>query len=284
MTTAKILADSINGTGSRLTTFEVEVPKYVLGQLAKHRQLSMNFESSRAKPFWRVLEQVVHDPYIPTRFGKYSSGMQPVGYFNQNEVIGIIEEWVTSAHSAAHQAIDVGYRDDDQGVYSEAHRRLRLAVWNGKTLDWFKDNPPEVAKELLNRILEPYMKVKGVVSATEWDNFIQLRANPEAQDDINYLAQDINRLLAENNPTFVSAGACHLPDLGKNPTEVVENIARVSYGNHRSTTKREPGALYEQLAESGHWSPFEHVALVQGNGKSNFHSSWTQLRQILGGN
>lgn len=280
--TTTILADSINGAGSRLTTFEVELPKYVLGQLAKHRQLSMNFESSRAKPFWRVLEQVVHDPYIPERFGKYSSGMQPAGYFNQNEAMGIVEDWASSAHSAAHQAIEVGYRDDEDGVYSEAHRRLRLAVWGGKTLDWFKDNPPMMAKELLNRILEPYMKVKGVVSATEWDNFIQLRANPEAQDDINYLAQDIKSLLADNEPTFVHAGQCHLPDFGEDPTEVVENIARVSYGNHRSTSKREPGDLYHQLANSGHWSPFEHVAFAQEDSKgSNFDSSWTQLRSIL---
>ena len=284
MTTAKILADSINGTGSRLTTFEIEVPKYMVAQLNTHRAISRNYESSRAKPFWRVLEQVINDPYVPKRFGKPSRGMQPAGYFEGEERLDLIEKWGASLGLAMLSALQVGYRGASDADFYLANYHLREAIQYGGNLDWFKANPPLVAKETLNRLLEPYMKVKGVISATEWDNFIHLRANSDAQDDINELATQIKSLLADSDPTFVAVGEWHLPNLGTDKDEVVENIARVSYGNHRSLSTRPVGTLYRDLQDGGHWSPFEHVAMVLGNGKSNFDSSWTQLRQLLGGN
>ena len=280
MTTATILADSINEADSRLTTFEIEVPKYMVAQLNTHRAISRNYESSRAKPFWKVLEQVINDPYVPKRFGKPSRGMQPAGYYEGDEHEELVQAWKRASVDAVYSAFTLGYA----GQPTEGVLNLVDAQYTGGSLDWFKVNPPLVAKETLNRLLEPFMKVKGVISATEWDNFIQLRANPEAQDDINYLAQEIKRLLADSDPTFVAAGEWHLPNLGTDKVEVVENIARVSYGNHRSLSTRPVGTLYRELQEGGHWSPFEHVAMVLGHGKSNFDSSWTQLRQLLGGN
>ena len=289
MTTAKILADSINGTGSRLTTFEIEVPKYMVAQLNTHRAISRNYESSRAKPFWRVLEQVCTDPYIPKRFGKPSRGMQPAGYYEFD--YAQVRAWRAGVNSAVEVAITLGYSETGElGDLSEeaydATMMMLLDYEVGLPIDfsWFKANPPLVAKETLNRLLEPFMKVKGVISATDWDNFIHLRANSDAQDDINELAQQIKRLLADSDPTFVAVGEWHLPNLGADKDEVVENIARVSYGNHRSPSSRPEGTLYRDLQDGGHWSPFEHVAMVLGNGKSNFDSSWTQLRQLLGGN
>lgn len=109
MTTAKILADSINGTGSRLTTFEVEVPKYMVAQLNTHRAISRNYESSRAKPFWRVLEQVCTDPYIPKRFGKPSRGMQPAGFYTGSDYLSFSNEWRRASIAAAEQAVSLGY-------------------------------------------------------------------------------------------------------------------------------------------------------------------------------
>lgn len=282
MTTAKILADSINEDASRLTTFEIEVPKYMVAQLNTHRALSRNYESSRAKPFWRVLEQVITDPYVPKRFGKPSRGMQPAGYHEARDAYEISERWQDTAMSAAYLALDVAYIN--HGKFKTAHRNLQGHLNEGGSLEWFKKNPPEVAKETVNRILEPFMKVKGVISATEWDNFIDLRANPDAQDDINDLANQIDHLLDTNTPKEVEYGEWHLPALGEDKVEIVENIARVSYGNHRTSSKREVGTLYKELRDGGHWSPFEHVAQSGSDGSSNFDGSWTQLRQILGGN
>lgn len=288
MTTAKIIADSINPAGSRLTTFEVQVPKYMLAQLNTHRTLSRNYESSRAKPFWRVLQQVCEDPYIPERFGKYNSGMQPAGYFEGEKASELNCVWGDSATWAAHGAIDLGYLNPK--TYSTAHDELRKAVYEGGSFEWFKDNPPQVAKETINRLLEPFMKVTGVVSATNWDSLLTTRTAQDAQDDINTMARAIQSGLAENEPTPIKWGEWHVPFSNADYADsyelaqAVERVARVSYGNLHLVSKRPVGELFEQLQDGGHWSPFEHVAQADEEGyTSNYHTSWSQYRHILGG-
>lgn len=264
----KILADTINPSGSRLTTFEATVPKYVLAQLAKHRQLSMNFESSRAKPFWKVLKQVCQDPYVPTRFGKPSKGMQPAGYAEGEEHERSVHDWLAArdvaVESAVHLAADASLLD------------IFAKVLCNFDEDFVKSLELRVAKETVNRLLEPFMKVSGIISATEWDNFLKLRTAPDAQDDINILARGIQELLESHEPAL---DTIHAPY--GDTVEAVERIARVSYGNHNAVSQREPGELYAQLVEGGHWSPFEHFAYADDRRvSSNFDSSWHQLRHI----
>lgn len=264
-----ILADTINPSGSRLTTFEVTVPKYVLAQLAKHRQLSMNFESSRAKPFWKVLKQVCEDPYIPTRFGKPSKGMQPAGYAEGEEHERNVHDWLAARDETVESALRFATDAYLEDIYSKVLDEFDEAYVRSLEL--------RVAKETVNRLLEPFMKVSGIISATEWDNFLKLRTAPAAQDDINILARGIQELLESNEP---ERGTVHEPYGGT--VEAVERIARVSYGNHNTVSQREPGELYAQLVEGGHWSPFEHFAIADGsNVSSNFDSSWHQLRHIV---
>lgn len=276
MTTAKILADSINEDAVRLTTFEIEIPKYMVAQLNTHRALSRNYESSRAKPFWKVVEQVLLDPYFPERFGSYGPGMQPAGYLEGTDHLNALEGWLDARTDALNAAIYIAYPDK-----TELNRMWRKSIDEQTgTAGMVRENPPKVAKELLNRILEPYMKVKGIISATEWDNFLTLRGDSDAQDDINSLAKQISDLLNNNEPTFVEQGDWHLPYPSAWIFENVERIARVSYGNHNAESKRPVGELFSQLADSGHWSPFEHVAQAGWDGKSNFDPTWIQLREI----
>lgn len=276
MTTAKILADSINEDAVRLTTFEIEIPKYMVAQLNTHRALSRNYESSRAKPFWKVVEQVLLDPYFPERFGAYGPGMQPAGYLEGDEHYKALEGWLDARIDALNAAITVAYPDKE-----ELNQMWRKSIEEQTgTAGMVRENQPKVAKELLNRILEPYMKVKGIISATEWDNFLALRGDSDSQDDINTLAKQISDLLVTNDPEFVEPGEWHLPFSDTGTVENVERIARVSYGNHNAKSKRPEGELYLQLADSGHWSPFEHVAQAGWDGKSNFDPTWIQLREI----
>lgn len=249
MVSVTLLADSVNSVGDRLTTFEVEVPKYLLGQLAKHRQLSMNFESSRAKPIEKVIDQVMFDPYIPIRFGCAGKGMSPAHYLEGSDDIKAITRWLTARNRAVESARDLALR---------------------------ADGTPFVAKEIVNRLLEPFMKVKGIVSATEWDNFLKLRTADDAQDDINQLAKEIEKLLSTHEPV---RQVRHLP-LGDSVKEAVERIARVSYGNHRAKSTRPVGELYDQLRDSGHWSPFEHVAYAAAGTTSGNFVGWVQLREV----
>ena len=63
MIQAKIVADSINIQGDRLTTLEVVMPRYILAEFNTHRMLSRNSASSRAIPFDKMLEMVKTNPF-----------------------------------------------------------------------------------------------------------------------------------------------------------------------------------------------------------------------------
>lgn len=48
---ARIIADSLNEHGNRLTTFILTFPRIVLAEFNTHRMISKNSASSRAIPF-----------------------------------------------------------------------------------------------------------------------------------------------------------------------------------------------------------------------------------------
>jgi hypothetical protein len=69
----QIIADSI--AVSRLTTFEITMPKMVVAEFNTHCMIARNSASSRAIPVERILAAVESDPVIP-EFGLNGAGMQ----------------------------------------------------------------------------------------------------------------------------------------------------------------------------------------------------------------
>ena len=144
MIQAKIVADSINIQGDRLTTLEVVMPRYILAELNTHRMLSKNSASSRAIPFSKVVKEVQERPFIPYAWQKDHKGMQGTEYLTEIEDIKSAEgEWLKA-------------RD--------------LAIQQARYL-----NGIGVTKQLANRLLEPFMYHKVLVSATEFENLFNLR-------------------------------------------------------------------------------------------------------------
>lgn len=145
MINAKIVADSKNKHGNRITTMVVTFPRFILAELNTHRMFSRNSASSRAIPFEKMLESVQNNPFIPIAWQKDHKGMQGNEYFTDEEVkkCGIIEQWL-------------GARD--------------FAVTRAKALSELK-----VTKQLCNRLLEPFMWHTVIITATEWENFFALR-------------------------------------------------------------------------------------------------------------
>jgi hypothetical protein len=74
---ARILLDSVSSAGIRLTTLEVEFPRYLLAEFNTHRQFSRNFRSSRAVPVERMLTEIEQHPFVPLYFGKNQPGCRP---------------------------------------------------------------------------------------------------------------------------------------------------------------------------------------------------------------
>jgi hypothetical protein len=70
---AKVIADSINPFGNRLTTLQVTFPRFILAELNTHRVLSRNSASSRVIPPEKLIARVLAHPFVPEVF--YSRAM-----------------------------------------------------------------------------------------------------------------------------------------------------------------------------------------------------------------
>lgn len=247
---AKILADSISPEGVRLTTFEVTFPRLVLAEVNTHRVLSRNSASSRAIPVKKAIRMVREDPFVPESFVRNQAGMS--GDFD-------LEDWKATAAK-------ITWHGAKWAALGAATILERL----------------ELHKALANRILEPFKWHTAIITATEWDNFLALRTDKNAQPEFRKIALEMQRLLQDRIPIELQYGEWHLPlvdrfnDIAVFPSDMtgpvkvnwelgkklsVGRCARVSYLTHDG--KREPDKdveLHDRLKGNGHLSPFEHVA------------------------
>lgn len=259
---AEVLADSINAaTGDRLTTFRVRVPKFLLAEINTHRSLSKNFASSRAIPASKIRHQVLFDPFVPTYFGANQKGMQA-----KKELTGI----------RLFLAKQLWLKARLLGCFSH---------WVGEKIG--------LHKQLVNRILEPWMWADGVISGTEWNNFFALRCHEDAQPEFRQLAEQIECAHKYSEPKLLQPGEWHLPFTSLwdvLPLEDLKRVstarcARVSYllrENHRSNLDSDI-ELCNRLMGSNpkHLSPAEHpgMALPTKERIGNY-VGWKQYRKF----
>ena len=147
---AKIIADSIDGRGNRIVSYILTYPRFIHAELMTHRMFSRNAASSRAIPLVKMMKSVEEDPVVPIAFQKKHSGMQGTEYITDEQGIKVAKAaWLMGADSA-------------------------LAVV--KAMDMLN-----ITKQLCNRILEPYLWYTVLVTATEYDNWFELRV-PQYSD------------------------------------------------------------------------------------------------------
>ncbi len=283
---AKIIADSYSNNGQRLTTFELEYPRFIHSEFMTHRVFSRNAASSRAIPLNTMIKLVWNNPAEPVHWGKNQSGMQA-----KEELTGDALYWTK-----------------------------KLWKWSGRVMCGFAwlFGKTNVHKQIANRILEPWSHIKVVVSATEWDNFFSLRNHPDAQPEIHELARQMWDLYSSNKPKLLKEGEWHLPYIETrwmsgfkyDPLEEVWSpyyycgsewiqsldeaiklsaslCAQVSYRKADESIKKAL-LIYDRLVESKpvHASPFEHQATPAKSNiviSGNFRG-WIQFRQSIPGN
>lgn len=250
MITVDLHLDSINDHGDRLTTFVCYIPKQLLQETNTHRVLSRNAASSRAVSTDRILKQVNDAPFIPPSWGKDNGKMYHEEEIEHPEYATVT--WLNARDAAVHWAKVL----QKEGVH----------------------------RQWVNALLEPFVMVPWIVSATDWDNFFKQRTAHDARPTILILAKLIREKLAASTPTYRKPGDWHVPfdsiD-GEHRLEVAAaKIARVSYKNHDKDYSIEKDvALAKRLAQSGHWSPFEHIAMADEGPHKNYRG-WKQLREF----
>lgn len=256
----RIELDSISTSGDRLTTFVVTYPRFVHSEMLTHRMFSRNSSSSRAIPTEKLIEQVMTDPVMPVWWGKNQAGMQAREELEGDARVDAETEWLHARNSALHRALAL----QKIGVH----------------------------KQIANRILEPWMWITVIISATTYDNFFKLRCHPDAQPELRHIAEMMKTAYEQNVPTKIIEFGWHLPFLNVEDGRLkindaiklsVARCARVSYLTHDGKRDIEADLkLYDRLAESGHWSPFEHVAqaLYSSIPVGNFQG-WEQYRHKI---
>lgn len=232
MIKVKIIADSVY-KGNRVTTFELEYPRYIHSELLTHRVFSRNCASSRAIPLNTMIELVMNNPVIPT-WTKNQKGMQgttldPISKGKATD------EWL----HALSNAVDSVKKLQELGVH----------------------------KQNANRLLEPFQHIKTILTGNDFDNFFHLRIAPDVQPEMCELAKKMKEVYDKHTPYELKDDEVHCPYFNsvsvydsKTILTSVALCAQVSYRKENSepeTVKRIINMLL--TAERLHASPFEHV-------------------------
>lgn len=263
---AKILADTISTNGARITTFEVLCPLHAHVHMLTHRAFSRNAQSNRAIPSKIVIKD--RAVYVPSFWGKNKKGMSPKG----EEITGL-------------------------------KKVLAIIIWNSTSMVCKLSvrllSALGLHKETANRLISPFLMVNSIITATDFDNFFNLRISEHAQHDISILATKMKKLLDESAPVISNVHAPLVHDREKEELyeyaksiystydisggrmklyaianrifnniivqAVVGRCARVSYSTHNGFIDINKDInLHDLLLKDRHMSPFEHVAVASG--------------------
>lgn len=259
---AKIIADS-KGPGGRITSLELQYQRFIHSEVMTHRVFSRNAMSSRAIPVEKMIAQVRENPAAPIHWGANQPGMQASAQLVGDDLQLVKHQWKLAAERAA----------DSANIMRElgAH------------------------KQVVNRILEPFQWMRTIVTATEWDNFFELRDHPDAQPEFRALAQAIRQAMGESKPKTKYTGEWHLPYVREDEQELLNpeilpkisaaRCARVSYLTHdgENPDVKKDLDLFNRLvgARPLHASPIEHQARAMScrTASRNFRG-WEQFRSI----
>lgn len=296
--TAKVIADSISPDNIRLTTLQLRYPRFIHSELMTHRVFSRNASSSRAVKVERMIEDIQHDTAVPIHWGKNQPGMQareecnePIWIYRTGEDDGIAsreEAWL----EARDHAIDLAQSFHFAGYH----------------------------KQIINRLLEPFVHINVLVTSCYWANWDKLRDHPDAMPEICELAKQTKIARNGSTPKLLQSGEWHLSYVtdddcnlekirfvyGRDDLSYIDALirvsvarcARVSYLTHEQKVPefQKDLELYERLvgSEPLHASPAEHQATpdtrllsvapywTHWREHGNFRG-WRQYRKMLKG-
>lgn len=249
---AQVIADSITPQGERMTTMEIEYPRFILAELNTHRMLSKNSASSRAIPVTAMHESIRTQGAEPVFWGKNQAGMQA--------------------------------KEELQG----SDRSMAKYIWaiaRDMSIKFSKElNDLLVHKQIANRITEPWMMMKTVISGTEWANFYYLRDHPDAQPEIAELARVMHLAHKNSKPQLLNPGEWHVPyvntyrnmvtgelmyslgtgcEISADDAKIISAscCAQVSYRKNDDSLEKAQ-KIFQQLifSKPAHASPVEHQA------------------------
>lgn len=282
---ATMICDSVGKHAPRLSTILMYYPHVIHNELMTHRVFSRNAASSRAIPIKKMIQLVIDDPYIPPKWYKNQPGTQGTIEMDGDEL----------------RLAKLLYRES-----------MMWAIMHAEKLDKLGAH-----KQIVNRILNPYMHILVLVSSTQWSNFLHVRDHKDAEPSMQLLGAAVRECLNGSLPRLLQPGEWHLPLTDGQPRTLAEqesylkiSVARCASVSHKTVegfdmTPDRATALHDRLVggDPMHASPTEHQARVDqwiSDGKGpygewrpghalNSHLSgnlapgWVQYRQTISG-
>lgn len=316
------MASTLNSLGKRIDTAVVRYPRYVHAEALRHRVISRNAASSRARSVKVTLRDVMENPTIPL-FTVNQAGMN--GRYSEPERREKqIAAWLRNRDRAVASVLELIVNPElsekygsDSAIAAAYEEILEDYYENGYDS---KGEPREgylsTHKQQFNRIIENFGPFEEVITSTYWDNFLELRDHKDAQGEIRAFAVLVRSMLNHIEPTdsWIHAPFIPLAELPEQPTDFdtvrplllrsANECAQVSYNDKSSATRSTASATKgEELFRLKHYSPFEHQAIdsdifwnilvPNSEGQdfvtdpdelaSNLDPSWIQLRVMLAG-
>jgi hypothetical protein len=327
---ARVILDSVAPNGRRLTTMEWTYPRFIHAEFMTHRDRARNSASSRAIPFEQMVQTVSADPVVPLYWQQEGGGMQGSGDVPEALRPLALDIWKkaredAATHAAALRNIEDTARswlrysvDEPFSPYmqyeltSEEHQAVKAWLMS---LDRNRESyePVKVHKTLPNRLVEPWMWITVLTTATEWSNLWRLRCHPDAEVHFQKIAGMAREAYEKSEPHWCGAGEWHLPlvtdvdeeqlmdeiepGMGQeggvpNLTDAlckisVARCARISYLTHEGKRDwRKDLELFDRLVQGsgfGHFSPHEHVAQAHPSAlhRSGPFNGWMQYRKTF---
>lgn len=264
----EILKDSIGPKGHRITTICARYHRTIHDEMLTHKEFARNSASSRAIPIGRMIQDILDDPAIPVWWGQNEPGMQAYAEVEDKE--GALAWWLDTR--------DIVIERAQQGIALGLH------------------------KQIVNRILQPWMWTQTLITSTSWSNFEGLRCHPAAEPNFQVIARLIMKAIKASVPQKLKYGEWHLPyvttqdivDDFDSTDSCIENLiklsvgrcARVSYLTHEGKRDLQKDIeLHDRMMVQVplHASPAEHQAqAVEGMRSSgNLRGEWLQYRKTF---
>jgi len=277
---AKVILASVGQQAPPIYTLHLRYPRIIHAEVKTHRVLSIdsvlrddvldtldimsdrdlsrNARSSRAVPVQTMLDEIKSAPFVPWHWGKNQRGMQAGA--ECDEVVALHWDGVMS-------------RQDREGAWLIARDNALDAAKGFMEAGYHK--------QIVNRLLEPFMWIDTLVTSTEWSNFLWLRDHEAAEPHLRDLAVMVKEAIDGAQPELLAPGDWHMPyitddernkaDKGecqKLKNDLLRKIsaarcARISYkpfdGNSTWKAELERYALLVG-SDRVHASPVEHQA------------------------
>ncbi|RVT75655.1 hypothetical protein EM858_14510 [Agrobacterium sp. CNPSo 2736] len=263
---------NVSAPNKVLSTLLLRYPRFIHSEFMTHRVFSRNAASSRAIPVKKMIDDILADTAMPIHWGAAQKGMQA-----DQECDAMVNIWLPIAERQTRASLV----SRENAWLSARDHAIEVAL---------EFNSAGYHKQVINRLLEPFLHITVLVSSTEWDNFLELRDHKDAEPHIQMLAREIRKCLEDESAVqTLEPGQWHLPFVSEwEKSEIVKeatgttwqepwgdaerlsliklSVARCASTSYKTTdgfdmTLERAVAIYDKLhSKPFHASPFEHVA------------------------